>query len=98
MDLEIPKPQPPEPKVQNPIANSDEEVTENKGRIELTVEHVERVKERSSGVSDVLTGALIGGQIGASIDVGTGGATMGLGTIFGALIGGAAGFIGWLFG
>ena len=98
MDLEIPKPQPPEPKVQNPIVNSDEEVTENKGRIELTVEHVERVKERSSGVSDVLTGALIGGQIGASIDVGTGGATMGLGTIFGALIGGAAGFIGWLFG
>ena len=98
MDLEIPKPQPPEPKVQNPTANSDEEVTENKGRIELTREHVERVKERSSGVSDVLAGALAGGQIGAAIDVGIGGATMGLGTIIGTLIGGAAGLIGWLLG
>ena len=107
MDLEIPKPQPPEPKVQNPkppepkvqnpTVNSNEEVTENKGRIKLTIKHVKRVKKRSRGVSDVATGALIGGQIGASIDVGTGGATMGLASVLGTLIGGTAGFIRWVF-
>ena len=97
MDLEIPKPQPPEPKVQKPKAKNSEETTENKGRIPMTEEQVDRVKERSSDVSDVLTGALTGSQIGAAIDIRIGGATMGLGTILGAVLGSIGGFIKWLW-
>ena len=97
MDLEIPKPQPPEPKVQKPEANSSEEATENKGRIVLTEEQVERVKESSSGISDVLTGVLTIGQFGATIDLLSGGATLGIPTVISAVIGGIAGFIKWLW-
>ena len=99
MDLEIPKPQPPEPKVQNPTANSDEEVTENKGRIELSEDEWERVKESSISVSDVLTGVGVGFQIGASIDLATGGALLGIPTIVCSVGGGmVAAFLDWLWG
>ena len=100
MDLEIPKPQPPEPKVQEPDTHILKETMENteqhEKRIELTEEQVERVKEKSVGISDVLTGAVLGGQIGATIDAATGGATLGLATIVGAIIGGVSAFFDWL--
>ena len=92
-DLQIPEPQPPKPEVQNPKVNSSEEVRENKARIELTEDEWERVKKGSSGVSDVLAG----GQIGAAIDLSSGGVTLGIPTVIGTLIGGIAGFIKWLW-
>lgn len=101
MDLEIPKPQPPEPKVRKPKSNSNEEATEDTGhyekRIELTVDHVERVKEKSVGTSDVLSRAFLGSQVGLSIDIATGGATLGIPTIIGAIIGGVSAFLDWLW-
>ena len=102
MDLEIPEPQPPEPKVQGPETHTRRETAEDteqqEKRIELTEDQVERVKERSTGVSDVLAGAIGGSQIGAAIDAATGGATLGIPTIIGAVIGGIAGFLDWLWG
>ena len=97
MDLEIPKLQPPKPK----RSDSSEMVTENTikygKRIKLTEEQVERVKERSSGVSDVLTGVLTGGQIAETIDAATEGRTLGIHTIVGAIVGDIVGFIKWLW-
>lgn len=101
MDLEIPKPQPPEPKVRKPNSNSSEGATEDTGhyekRIELTVDHVERVREQSVGASDVLSRAFLGGSVGLNIDIATGGATLGLGTIIGTIIGGLSAFLDWLW-
>ena len=100
-DLEIPKPQLSVPTDQNLKADINEEATEKtealEKRIELTGEQVKRVKERSSGTSDVLTGVLIIGQIGAAIDLLSGGATLGIPTVIGAVVGGIAGFIKWLW-
>ena len=98
MDLEIPEPQPPQPKVQEDYTDDEatEEIGEQEKRIELTEEQAERVKEKSVGISDVLTGAVLGGQIGATIDAATGGATLGLATVIGTVIGGVSSFLDWL--
>ncbi len=100
MDLEIPKPQPPKPKDQQSQANSSSGTTANtehhEKRIELTEEQVERVKEKSDGMSDVLSKAFLGGQVGLSIDIATGGATLGLGAIIGTIIGGLSALFDWL--
>lgn len=101
MDLEIPKPQPPEPKAQKPKLNSRDEATEDTGhhekRIELTVEQVERVREKSVEASDVLSRAFLGSQVGLGIDMATGGATLGIPTIIGTIIGGVSAFFHWLW-
>ena len=96
MDLEIPKPQPPKPTVQEPETYIREETTEEIGshekRIELTEEQVERVNEKSTGTSKVLAGALLGAQVGAAIDAAMGGVGLGIPTIIGAVIGSIASF------
>ena len=96
MDLEIPEPQPPEPKSQEPETYILEETTEEIGshekRIELTEEQVERVNEKSTGTSKVLAGALLGAQVGAAIDAAMGGVGLGIPTIIGAVIGSIASF------
>lgn len=101
MDLEIPKPQPPTPKVKKSAANNSEEVTANtrqqQKRIELTEEQVERVTDTSVGVSDFLSRVLMGGQAGMNIDIATGGATLGIPTIVGAILGGVSAFLEWLW-
>ena len=102
MDLEIPKPQPPKPKDQEPkVDYIKEETTENIGqeqkRIELTEEQVERVAEKSVGTSTILTGVLVGGQIGTVIDSAMGGTTLGIPTVAGAIIGGVSVFLEWLW-
>ena len=94
MDLEIPKPQP--PKTQNPKSNSGEQSPDSTGRIKLTEDQWESVKERS-GLSDVFAGASTIGQIGAGIDLLSGGATLGIPTIVGVVVGGVVGFINWLW-
>ena len=100
MDLEIPEPQPPEPKLQEPETHIREEATEEIGghekRIELTEEQVERVKEKSTGTSRVLAGALLGAQVGAAIDAAMGGVGLGIPTIIGAVVGGISVFLEWL--
>ena len=100
MDLEIPEPQPPGPKSQEPETHIREEAMEEIGghekRIELTEEQVERVKEKSVGTSTVLAGALLGAQVGAAIDTAMGGAGLGIPTIIGAVVGGISVFLEWL--
>ena len=100
MDLEIPKPQPPKPKVQEPETYIREEATESIGklekRIKLTEEQLERVEKKSLSVSEIIAGASIGAEIGAIIDATTGGTTLGAATIVGGVLGGTAVFLKWL--
>ncbi len=97
MDLEIPKPQQQTPKVQQTKVNNSEEIAKKKGRIDLTENDLyDRFIESSSGVSEVLTGVLTIGQFGATIDLFSGGATMGIPIAICSIIGGIAGFINWL--
>ena len=98
MDLEIPKPLRQTPKGQQTKVNNSEETAIKKGRIDLTEDDLyDRFIESSSGVSEVLTGVLTIGQFGATIDLFSGGATMGIPTAICSIIGGIAGFINWLF-
>ena len=98
-DLKLPEPQSSVPKARKPKADINKEATKKTGgcekRIELTKEHVERVKEKSVGVSDVLSKALLGAEVGMLIEGVTGGATMGAGVIVCAVIGSMAALYEW---
>ena len=87
-DLEIPTPQSPETTLQE----SDETKEVSKKRIKLDEEQLKRVQEKASGTSLIVTGAAIG----ASIDAISGGTTLGIPTVIGAVIGGIVSFWDWL--
>ena len=80
MDLKIPKPQPPV------SFNNSEEITEDKGRISLTEDERDRVLN-SEGVSNSLLGGLrvVWSAVGATIDFLSGGLTLGIPTVIGAI-------------
>lgn len=91
-DLKLPERSPLVPETQRPEANIKEEITEKTGalekRIELTQNQVERVNQKSNGVSNIISYALRGAEIGGLFEGATGGATMGISIIIGAVIGG----------
>ena len=108
-DLEIPKPLRPQPKNKEPENYSGAEVmertedrkktkkkkTKKKKRIKLTKDQESRV-EKTVDTSKFLTRGVMG--IGMAIDVLTGGATLGIPTIVGGLIGGIGALIDWVAG
>ena len=85
------------PKTQKPKTDAREDITQKtEKRIQLTQEQVIRVEKKSVGASGILGVAAAGANIGATIDIATGGVTFGSGTAAGAVIGGIVGFISWL--
>ena len=81
------------PKTQNSKTNASEENTqESKRRIQLTQKQVVRVEQKSADASGILGAVAAGASVGAGIDAATGGATLGLGTVGGGILG----LIGWL--
>ena len=97
-DLKLPESQSSVLKGQRSKFNINEKAMEKtealEKRIELTQEQVKRVQESSIDVSNILSKALLGAEIGVLIEGATGGATMGASIIVGAVICGMAALYG----
>ena len=69
------------------IPKATEETSVSAERIELTEDQATRVKEKSASLFNVIAAGFAGAQIGANIDIISGGLTLGLGSLFGAIYG-----------
>ena len=82
-------------KTQNQKTDAGEENTqESKKRIQLTQKQMVRVEQKAADASGILGAVAAGASIGAAIDFGSGGTTLGLGTVIGGILGFIAGLKG----
>ena len=81
------------PETQHPKTDaSQENVQESEKEIQLTQKQVIRIEKKSTDSSGILGAIAAGASIGATVDLASGGTTLGLGAIGGGILG----FIGWL--